>query len=332
MRGRSRRDGYVETTMGTGWFVAYASTMAGKPSPRNSIHRSGGEVTVSAALRHHLREMQACLDSRIETVSRSVTPANVHACRTHARRIRAFLRTFRHAFNPAPLALYEDLLRRLTRDLAPLRSADVEQQVIERLMQGQNLPREEGLEDALAIAARIRLRALWDLKAKMNGGVWLRRLERLQQAVADPRLIIASRAPMAALTAQLLRRRRRRLRRQFRSPKPSAESLHKRRMKVRALRYVLERCAPDTAALRGELEQLRVLQDCLGELHDEWVLRQRLGLQRPQLRVNIEIRSRLRRRREELLRCAQKHQNQLLRIWKDMQPGRMGDSRFAAVA
>jgi CHAD domain-containing protein len=220
------------------------------------------------------------------------------------------------------LALYVDLLRRLTRDLAPLRSADVEQQIVERLAQGLSSPSEEGLEEVLAIATRVRLRALADLKARMNGGVWLRRLE----------LIIASQEPMAAVAARALSRQRRRLRRQFRSVKPTAEALHKRRMKIRALRYVLERCVPDTATVRAELEQLRMLQDCLGEIHDEWVLRQRLARQRPRPRANIDIRSRLRRRRGELLRSVQKHQNRLLRIWKDMQADRSGDLRLAAVA
>lgn len=306
--------------------------MAGKRSPRVFINRSGRETTASAALRSHLREMQRTLDSKIEALARSVTPASVHACRTQTRRLRAFLRTFRHAFNPVQLARYEDLLRRLSRDLAPLRSADIEQQIIERLSQEHPVAKGDRMHDALAIAARTRLHALSDLKTKMNGGVWLRRLERLRRAALDPRLTIESQAPMADMAARVLSRRRRRLRRQFRSPKPSPRALHKRRMKIRALRYVLERCAPDTAAVRAELEQLRILQDCLGELHDEWTLWQRLGRQHPPPCANTDIRSRLRSRREELLQRAQKHQNQLVWIWKDVQLDGIGDSRVAAVA
>jgi len=299
---------------------------------RVSMTSNTYEITVSVALSRCMRKMQRSLERKFAALSHGVTPATVHACRTQTRRLRAFLRTFRHAFNPVKLARYEDALRRLSCELAPLRTADVELQVIERLTPELSIPKEDGEGGVLEIAARARLCALTDLKAKMNGGVWLRRLERLRQAGSDPQLIIESQAPMTVMAARVLSRRRRRLRRQFRTLQASAEALHKRRRKIRTLRYALECCAPDYATARAELKQLRLLQDCLGEIHDAWVLQRRLVRQRPHLRANIEIRSRLRGRREDLMHRAQQHQNQLLRIWKDMQRDRIGDSRVAAVA
>ena len=296
------------------------------------MNHRGREDTVSASLRQHIRQMQLSLDAALDALSRSVTPLTVHACRTQTRRLRAFLRTFRHAFHRAEFARYENLLRRLTRELAAVRSADVEQQIIERLAHDQCIPREDGLQEVLAIAAHARSRAVSDLKARMIGGVWARRRERLRQASSDPRLIVESQAPMVVMTARVLNRRRRRLRRQLRAHKRSPKALHKRRLKIKLLRYILERCAPDNAAVRAELKQLRLLQDCLGEFHDEWTLQRRLALQRPYLRATIDIRSRLLGRRDELLHSIEKHRDHLLRIWKQAPPGGIRDVRTAAVA
>ncbi len=290
------------------------------------------ETTVSASLRQYIRQMQLSLDAALDALARSVTPITVHACRTQTRRIRAFLRTFRHAFNSVELARYENMLRRLTRELAPVRSADVEQQVIERLAQEQCIPREDGLQEVLAMAAYARSRAVWDLQARMIGGVWSRRRERLRQASSDPKLIAESRAPMAVMTARILSRRRRRLRRLLRAHKRSPRALHKRRLKIKSLRYILERCAADNAAVRAELKQLRLLQDHLGEFHDEWTLQRRLAHQRPYLRANIDIRSRLLGHRDDLLHDIEKHQRHLLRIWKQAAFQRVRDLQTAAAA
>lgn len=293
---------------------------------------SGPEITVSASLSRSIRQMQRSLDSRLEALSRRVTPLTVHACRTQARRLRAILRTFKHAFNPTELARYENVLRRLTRELAPLRCADVELQVIERLARDRSIPKEDGLEEVRAIAAHARSRALWDLEAKLIGGAWLGRLERMRQTASDPQLIIESQAPMAVMALRILSRQRRRLRRQFRTHKPSPKALHKRRLKIKTLRYLLERCAPDNAAVRAELKQLRLLQDWLGEFHDEWTLRRRLARQSPHLRATIDIRFQLRWHRVEILRSIEKHQHHLLRIWKDTPPHGVRDPRAAEIA
>jgi CHAD domain-containing protein len=296
------------------------------------MNHSGRESTVSASLSQDIRRMQHTLDGRLDALSRSVTPVTVHACRTQTRRLRALLRTFRQAFNPTELARYERVLRRLTRELAPVRSADVEQQVIERLAQDQCIPREDGLQEMHAIAAHARARAVWDLQAELIGDNWSKSLQRLRQASSDPKLIVPTQVPMAAMSARVLRRRRRRLRRQFLAQKSSAKALHKRRLKIKTLRYTLERCASDNAGVRAELKQLRLLQDDLGEIHDEWILGRRLARQRPFLRANVDIRSQLLGHRDELLRQIEKHQRHLLRIWKEAQPDRNRNARTAAAA
>ena len=291
-----------------------------------------GEITVSASLTQYICQMQHALDTALDALSRSLTPVTVHACRTRARRIRAFLRTFRPAFGPAELARYENVLRSLARELAPVRTADVEQRVIERLAQDRAQPKQDGLDEVLAIVAHARSRAVGNLRARMVGGVWLRRRERLRQASSDPKLIAESRVLMAAMVDRVITRRRRRFRRQFRIHKPSAKALHKRRLKIKMLRYVLERCVPDSAAVRAELRQLRLLQDCLGGFHDEWILQRRLARQRPYLRANVAIGSTLLAHRDMLLHSAENHQRRLLQIWKHAQPDRDPDPRFAAVA
>jgi CHAD domain-containing protein len=331
-----RCSSYVETTIGTDWFAEYAWTKAGSaqksPMTRNSMNHSGREITVSAWLRLYIGQMQRSLDAALDALARSVTPVNVHASRTQMRRVRVFLRTFRLAFNPAQLARYENALRRLTRELSAVRSADVERQIIERLAEDQCIPREDGLQELRAIAANARSRAVWDLQAKINENAWLRRVERLRQSASDPKLIVESQVPMAVMAALVIRRRRRRLQRRLLAHKRSPKALHKRRLKIKALRYLLERCAPNNAAVRAELKQLRLLQDDLGEFHDEWALRRRLARQRRYLRATIDIRSRLLGHREQLLHSIEKHQQHLLRIWKDRELDRLWNPRTAAVA
>jgi CHAD domain-containing protein len=306
--------------------------MAGKRNPRIPINRNGREITASASLRRYLRQMQGSLDSRIEALSRSATPVAVHDCRTQARRLSAILRTFRHAFDTAELTRYENALRHLTRDLGPARNADVARQIIERLAEDQCNPREDGLEELRTIAAHARSLAVRDLKARMIHKAWLRRLEQLRRAASNPALIIKSQVPMAVMAARVLRRRRRRLRRQLRAHERSAKALHKLRLKVKTLRYVLECVTPQNAAVRAEMKQLRLLQNCLGEFHDEWDLRRRLAHQRRYFRANIDIRSRLCGHREELLRSIESHQDHLLRIWKQAPAERIRDLRTAAAA
>jgi CHAD domain-containing protein len=275
-----------------------------------------GDGPADVALSRCVTQMQRSLDAKLDALSRSATPDTLHSCRTQTRRLRALLRTFRHAFNPAALARYENVLRHLTRDLGAARSADVEQQVIARFVAEQCVPKDDGLEQLLAIAAQNRSRAVWALKAKMSDDLWLRRLERLQRAASDPASIVESRLSMAEMTARALRRRRRRLRRRLRACKQSPRALHRLRLKIKSLRYLLECCAPYQAVVHGEMKQLRLLQDRLGELHDEWSLQRALARQRPYLRANVDICAKLRSHRKELMRSIDTHRKHLLRVWK----------------
>ncbi len=273
--------------------------------------------TVSAALGGYVRHMQHSLDRKLDALARSVTPASVHACRTQTRRLRALLRIFKRAFRPALLARYQIALRHLTRDLGTVRDADVEQEVISRLAQDQSL---------LALAAHRRSRAVRELEAKMRDEAWRRRVEGLRRAASDPKLIVESGLPMAAVTARIVARRRRRLRRQLRAGKRSPRALHKIRLKVKSLRYLLECCASDQAVV-AELKQLRVLQDRLGEFHDEWCLQRGLAHDPRYLRASVDICARLKARRAKLLHDIEKNQIRLLRIWEEVPLVHTGNPR-----
>jgi CHAD domain-containing protein len=295
-------------------------------------HGGGADSPADVALRRRVTQMQRSLDSKLDALLRSVTPATVHSCRTQTRRLKVFLRTFRRAFNPAALARYENVLRRLTRDLGAARNADVEQQVISRLAADQCVPKDDGLEQLMAITAQNRSRAVWDLKAKMIDEHWLRRLGRLRRAASDPALIVEARLSMAEMTVRALRRRRRRLRRQLRAREQSPRALHRLRLKVKALRYLLECAAPYQVVVQAEMKQLRVLQDRLGELHDEWCLQRALAHQRPYLRANVDISANLRSHRQELLHSVDRHRKHLLRVWKAAPADRARNPRNAVAA
>ncbi len=278
---------------------------------------TGPEVTVTVALRQHIGRLQQSLDRRVRGLSRGVTPDRVHRTRTAARRLRAFLRAFRRELNPPAFHQYATALQQLAHDLDVVREADVTQQAISILSKKHSGAGRERLDGLKSAVSRSRLRTVLDLESAMAAESWAARLAKLRYVASDPSLIVETQEPMSSMTQRVLKRRRRRLRAALRYSGHAPRPLHKLRLKVKTLRYLLEQCESTRSGLaRAEVKQLRELQDCLGDLHDAWCLRRALKRQWRYRRATNELSADLKTRQTELLHRFRKYRKGLRQIWR----------------
>jgi CHAD domain-containing protein len=277
---------------------------------------AAAEVTVTVALRKHIRRLQQSLDQKVNSLSRGVTPERVHKTRTAARRLRSVLRAFRRELNAPAFHQYASALQQLAHDLDAVREADVTQQAISILSKGHTGVGREGLDGLKSAVSRSRLRTVLDLESAMGADSWTARLAKLRYVASDPGLIVETQEPMSSITQRVLRRRRHRLRAALRYPGHAPLPLHKLRLKVKTLRYLLEQCeSAHSGVARAEVTQLHELQDCLGGLHDAWCLRRMLKRQWRYRRATNELLADIKTRQMELLHRFQKHRKALRRIW-----------------
>jgi CHAD domain-containing protein len=290
---------------------------------RTTSHRqsSGGgaarEVTVTIALRQYIQRLQRSLDRTLLGLSRAVTPDTVHRTRTAARRLRAVLCAFRRELNPAALHRYAAALQKLAHDLDAMREADVAQQAISILSQehaGEGRDQLNGLKSAVV---RNRSRTVCALESAIGTDTWTARLVKLRYVASDPGLIVETQEPMSSMTQRVLKRRRRRLRAALRYRGHASRRLHKLRLKIKTLRYLLEQCESTYSGVAcAEVKQLRELQDCLGDLHDAWCLRRALKRHWRYPRATTELSADIETRQTELFHSFRKHRKELRRLWR----------------
>jgi CHAD domain-containing protein len=271
---------------------------------------------VRGALADRIHELQQSLDRNLDTLSRAITPDTVHRSRTAARRLRAVLHAFKGQLDSAAAARYIEVLKELAHELDTVREADVTRQAVSVVSKGQFAGKNEQLAGLQALADERRSKAALDLKSTMNAAPWAARLEKLHYVASDPFLIIDSQTSMTAATRRVLSRRRRRVRAALRYRGQAPRTLHKLRLKIKTIRYLIEVCVrTGQGTIRSEVEQLRRLQDCLGDLHDAWFVRRQLKDQWSHLHGATELSAELKDRQSDLLRRFRKHRKSLLRIW-----------------
>ena len=92
--------------------------------------------------------------------------------------------------------------------------------------------------------------------------------------------------------------------------------LHRIRLKIKSLRYLLENCLSKAAIVRNaELRRLRQLQGCLGDLHDEENLLETLRTNRTRPDAAGVLRDVLKARKKRHLQEFKSHRNHLLHLW-----------------
>jgi CHAD domain-containing protein len=272
--------------------------------------------TVTVALGKCLRGLQQSLDHELDALSRAVTPNAVHRSRTAARRLRAVLRAFKRELNPVALRRYTTALRELAHDLDEMRDADVTQQAFSSLSQKQYSPTKKDFDRLKAHVEQNRHRLVRNLQAAMAVDAWAARILELRYVASDPSLIVKSESSMTTAMHRVVKHRRQRLRAALCHRGHAARTLHKLRLKIKTMRYLIEQCVTTGRHdLRAELMQLRSLQECLGELHDAWCLRRLLKDQWRYRRTAAELSVSLKARQKELIHRFRKHRKRLRRIW-----------------
>ena len=286
-------------------------------SHRNSTEGPASEVTVTASLRMAIRHLQQSLDGHLERLSLAITPDTVRSTRTAARRLRAVLRAFKRNMKPAALRRYARTLRELAHALDSVREADVAQHTISTLLAGKATAAGEGWDGLKSLVARNRAEAARDLESAMRSDPWAARLVELRRAASDSGLVVESREPMAAVILRVLQQRRRRLRAALRYHGQAARKLHRIRLRIKMLRYLLEQCVSTHARwARAEIKQLRELQDCLGDFHDVWCLKQAVKHQELCRRPAAELAAGIKTRQRDLVHRFRYHRRRLRRIWR----------------
>lgn len=236
---------------------------------RSVPHPQG--VTLKSAL----RRLQRRLELNLAILTRRVTPDSVHQARAAARRLQALLHGFRAQLTNPVAHRYRRRLKRVTRDLGCLRDADVAQLNIEILETGAHGRRRKALASLSRAFRHRRERLAGGLKVRLANSKWSREVRELGNVAADAALLRPHSLPIADLARPILAQGRRRLYKRLRRTRRCERALHRLRIKVKRLRYLLEECATFDDELVGarELALLKGLQDCLGRLHDLAVLK-----------------------------------------------------------
>jgi CHAD domain-containing protein len=219
--------------------------------------------------------------------------------------------------NPTALRHYAAALQELAHDLDAVREADVTRHAIAILSQeraGQSRDELDGLKSAVA---QNRSQTVCDLEAAMRADLWTARLVRLRYVASNPSLIVETEEPMSSMTQRVLTCRRQRLGAALRYRGRSSRRLHRIRLKIKTLRYLLEECESTySGVVRAEVKQLRELQNCLGDLHDAWCLKRALKRHWRYRRATTELSADIKTRRTELFHSFRKHRKKLRRLWR----------------
>ena len=201
----------------------------------------------------------------------------VHQMRVQTRRLRAAVALFSPVVRP-PRRARRSRLRWLSRSLGRVRDLDV----MTALLEDRHLPHLEGveaarLEDLLAALKERRWRAQKRLTAGLERGRYARLKAGLREFARQPRFVGRSdeEAMAARWLTDVIHRQARRVsaHRGMVERTPEADDLHALRIAVKRLRYALDFHA-ETCGLAFDAERrlTRLLQDCLGEIHDHDVL------------------------------------------------------------
>jgi CHAD domain-containing protein len=284
-------------------------------STRNAIDRSDA-ANLCARLRERIMALQLRLDLAASSLMSEATSESIHGARVAARRLRAFLRAFRGALDARSVKQYRRSLKALTHDLEEAREADVRRSAIAKLTKTRGGNR-RAAPDALQKRATDDYRStLRRLGSTVSAARWQRRLAKLRRLSRQASLVLQSDEPAAIAIDRCVDRRRRRLRDALRSARKNVTRLHRLRLKIKELRYLMEDCyAKMPLAPEAELKGLQRLQDCLGDLHDDENLRAALRTKRMPRRATRGIIEQLERRKHGRFKEFKKRRKVLLSRW-----------------
>ena len=234
-------------------------------------------LTVRQAASRIVARIVSELLSYEKAARRGADTEAVHQMRVQTRRLRAALALFSSVLRP-PRQAGRKRLRWLSRALGRVRDLDV----VAALLEDRHLPHLGGVEaarlvDLVAALKERRWRAQKNLTASLARGRYAKLKSALRDFARHPRF--AGRGDEDAMAGRYLtdviHRQARRVsaHRGMVERTPDAADLHALRITIKRLRYVLDIHAETCGIAFDEERRLaRLLQDCLGEIHDHDVL------------------------------------------------------------
>lgn len=273
----------------------------------------------SAWLRERVIALQHGVDLAAMALTSKATSESVHNLRVAARRLRAFLRAFRRDVDSRSAKQYRRSLRALTHELEEAREAEVTRRAIAQLAKDRR--RDIRLE-AGAMHERVAdeyLSALQRLRSRVAGASWRRRLSNLRRLSMSASLVPPNDKPAEIAIIRRINRARRRLRLALYSAGKKPKRLHRLRLKVKQVRYLLVDSYEKTPlAMQSELKRLQRLQDCLGDMHDEENLRESLRTWRTPRRATRSIIAELERRKDARFKEFKRRRKEMMERWRDL--------------
>ncbi len=227
---------------------------------------------VTVALLDEARAAAARLDGRED-------PEALHDFRVALRRLRTLLRAYRQELGDMAPKKLQRRLRELTRATSAGRDAEVQLAWIasHRGELGKRL--RTGMPWLLARLEERRAQAYAAIRGEVVQE--FRQVERRLRRALNPTLVDPRpRGPaFGGAAARLIREHGATLEQELAAAQAARDdgSVHAARIAVKRLRYLLEPLAAETPAATPKVEQLKQLQDLLGELHDLTVLVRELG-------------------------------------------------------
>lgn len=278
--------------------------------------KTSGATSLSVHLRHEVEVLHHRVEHAAAALTISVTPSAVHNTRVAARRLRVFLQAYRGEFDSAAAKQFKRALVRLTQDLEAAREADVTRRAIVQLTRSPHTIVARQSRALRERAAREYTLSVARLRLTVAAAPWQQRLIHLRRLSMLSSLVKENDALAVTVTNRLVKRRRQRLRDSLHHVGKSPKRLHRIRLKVKALRYLLEDCLSRTAIARNtELKRLRQLQDCLGELHDEENLLKTLRADQTRRHAARVMCDGLEAKQKQHLHDFKSHRRELLQLW-----------------
>ena len=283
-------------------------------------------TSLSVELRRQVQILHRQLDQAAGALTAAVTPTAIHNTRVAARRLRVLLHAYEREFDSKEARRFRRKLKSLARDLAAARDADVMRLVIAQVARNRRGTIGRNSRALYLRALKRHATALHGLRLTIAAAPWQQRLRDLRQLAALSSLVKGSGALAATATDRLVKRRRRRLCGALDRGGWTPKRLHKIRLKVKAMRYLLEGCLSKSAIGASlELKRLRQIQGCLGEMHDEENVLKSLCAGLRHVEAVREVCKKLKTRKGRHIHAFKGHRKALMRIWATQSAIDLGD-------
>jgi triphosphatase len=281
----------------------------GRPQKRD-------HTSLSVRLRRQVVVLQHRLDQAAAALAAAVTPTAIHNTRVAARRLRVFLRAYRKEFDPEGVKRYRRELKALTSDLEVAREADVTRHAIGQLTRNRHGDVNGGSRALHERAVKRYESARYALRLTTAADPWQQRLTDLRRLSALSSLVKENKVFAVSAMDRLIERRRGRLLEALGRVGRSPKKLHRIRLKIKAMRYLLEGYLSKGAIVRNsELKRLRQIQTCLGDMHDEENLLKSLHAEQRHGDAARDIRRKLKVRKSRHLQTYRRYRKGLVRVW-----------------